>query len=91
MLALLKEILFVLPSSKMIIENFLPKRLRESEPLQECPLGPFEISRRCATDFASISRTDSVSSQPMHASVILTPYFRPDLPSLGTFWFPADN
>lgn len=40
------------------------------------------------TAVASSSRTFSVSSQLMHASVILTPYWRPSLPSLGTFWLP---
>jgi hypothetical protein len=45
-------------------------------------------SRLLLTAKAKISRTDSVSSQPMHASVMLTPYFKPALPSLGTFWLP---
>lgn len=30
-----------------------------------------------------------MSSQPMQASVMLTPYFRPALPSAGTFCAPA--
>lgn len=37
-----------------------------------------------ATAPASSSSTASVSSQLMHASVILTPYLRPSLPSAGT-------
>lgn len=47
------------------------------------------ISRRCFTALASSSRTETVSSQWMHASVMLTPYFKALGPSLGTFWLPA--
>jgi hypothetical protein len=78
--------------STMVFENFFcldsHKKLKM---LQECPFGTFKTSRLSATAFASTSRTDSVSSQPIHASVILTPYFRPDLPSFGTFWLPEKN
>lgn len=41
------------------------------------------------TASASSASTFSVSSQPMHASVMLTPYFKPSLPSFGTFWAPV--
>ena len=40
------------------------------------------------TAAASLARTASVSSQLIQASVMLTPYLRPALPSLGTFWLP---
>lgn len=50
-----------------------------------------KTSRLFCTAFASVSRTASVSSQPMQASVMLTPYLSPALPSLGTFWFPASS
>ena len=41
------------------------------------------------TEFARSSSTVSVSSQPMQASVMETPYFRPALPSGGIFWLPT--
>jgi hypothetical protein len=55
------------------------------------PLTSFtpSFSLRLLTALASDSSTVSVSSQPIHASVMDTPYFRPALPSAGTFWFPV--
>ena len=53
----------------------------------QCPLRE-RVLRRLRTAAASSSRTVTVSCQPMHASVMLTPYFRPVLPSGGTFWLP---
>lgn len=41
------------------------------------------------TASASSARTLSVSSQPIHASVMETAYLRPDFPSLGIFWLPS--
>ena len=53
------------------------------------PLTPFLIapnfSRLVFTAPASTARTSSVSSQPIQASVIETPYLSPFLPSGGTF------
>lgn len=57
------------------------------------PFVPFAVfprpSRRFRTACARVSRTFSVSSQPMHASVMLTPYLRPAFPSFGTFCAPS--
>jgi hypothetical protein len=90
-LSQIKTFFSLLPSYKMVSRTFDLNSNKKSESLYECPLCLFKISRLWATDFASNSRTDSVSSQPIHASVILTPYFRPDLPSLGTFWLPTNS
>src|SRR5271170_6978241 len=67
-----------------------------------CPLTPFPFvnasfslafsastSLLLLTASASISSTDSVSSHPIHASVMETPYLRQALPSAGTFWLPS--
>jgi hypothetical protein len=40
---------------------------------------------------ASTSSTSSVSFHPIQASVIDTPYFKPALPSGGTFWLPKKD
>ena len=45
--------------------------------------------RRLRTDAARLRSTSTVVSQPMQASVMLTPRFKPDGPSAGTFWFPG--
>jgi hypothetical protein len=50
---------------------------------------PFDTLRRSLTDSAKPSRTSTVDSQLMHASVMLTPFFSPDGPSAGTFWLPS--
>jgi hypothetical protein len=49
------------------------------------------FSRRRLTESARSCKTDTVSCQPMQASVMLTPYFRPALPSFGTFWLPLSG
>jgi len=45
--------------------------------------------RLSLTASARPSRTSTVVSQLMQASVMLTPVFRPDGPSGGTFWLPS--
>jgi hypothetical protein len=53
-----------------------------SRPLDECV-------RRSRTASARLSKTSTVLSQLMHASVMLTPFFKPAGPSAGTFWLPS--
>jgi len=54
-----------------------------------CPFCFEENSLLARTDAARSSRTSIVDSQLMHASVILTPFFKPARPSAGTFWLPS--
>lgn len=60
---------------------------------QWVPLTPLEadffFSLRSRTADARSSSTVMVVSQLMHASVMLTPFLRPDGPSAGTFWAPS--
>lgn len=54
------------------------------------PLGePFVFCLRSRTAAARSSRTVTVLSQSMHASVMLTPFLSADGPSAGTFWVPS--
>ncbi len=79
------------PSSQMPANACCRGRIRmysESRLVYALPFWP-TTSLRFFTALARRSSTWTVSSQPMQASVMLTPYLRASLPSLGTFCAPA--